>query len=29
MIYKKIEFLYNDERLNNLKWNMFINEKKW
>ena len=28
MIYKELELLYNDERLNNLKWNMFINEKR-
>ena len=28
LIYKELEMLYDDEMLNKLKWNMFINEKR-
>ena len=28
LIHKELESLYNDERLNKLKWNLFINEKR-
>jgi hypothetical protein len=27
-IHKELEILYNDERLNKLKWNLFINQKR-
>ena len=28
LIHKELETLYNDERLNKLKWNLFVNEKR-
>jgi len=28
LIHKELELLYNDERLNKLKWNLFVNEKR-
>ena len=28
LIHKELETLYNYERLNKLKWNLFVNEKK-